>query len=267
MVFVFVPVVPHAPGKMRGKPLADRLHDPVAQVVRQKAKLPGKRVEAALDREHGRQPSRSEILDRQESILAVSLRDIEGDAVQVFTLDWRVREMREDVPPQPRQLGRIIRPDIEGRGIRLLWKRIEPNRKDHHLSRAARGLEQSLRVGVEAPRRIGIDVADIPHIVMVGGCPRGIMLDIGLGEGIAVQPVENGLRIVAKPDAKMVDKLYLARARRCARKAPVAYRPARDGSTRRRNCCRSPPNTDAPMQDEPMTECGSRPSGCSSRSS
>ncbi len=36
---------------------------------------------------------------------------------------------------------------------------------------------------------------------------------------------------------------------------------------RRRNCCRPRRTIEAPMQDDPITECGCRPSGLSSCSS
>jgi hypothetical protein len=47
-------------------------------------------------------------VDRQEGVLAVLLRDIEGDAVQVLAFDGQVFEMRKNVPADLGEFGRII---------------------------------------------------------------------------------------------------------------------------------------------------------------
>jgi hypothetical protein len=78
-----------------------------------------------------------------------------------------------------------------------LGKSVEANGKDHHLAGAAGGLEKPPRIGVEASRRIGVDVADMLFIVMIGGDTARGVLDVRLGKGVAVEPVENRFRIVA----------------------------------------------------------------------
>jgi hypothetical protein len=64
------------------------------------------------------------------------------------------------------------------------------------------------------------------------------VLDIGLGENTTVELVKNGLGCVTEIDAKVIDQIYVARF---VDAAPPEL-------------LQMPPKTEAPMQEEPMTE-------------
>ena len=63
---------------------ADHLHDLVAQIARQDTEPLGEGVEAPLEAEPCRQPVRAQIANRQEGVLPIPFRDIEGDAMEVL---------------------------------------------------------------------------------------------------------------------------------------------------------------------------------------
>jgi hypothetical protein len=67
------------------------------------------------------------------------------------------------------QFGRIVGADVEDAGFLILFERVEPHGKEHHLARAARSLEQAGWIGVETGGRLGIDLADMVDIAMVAG--------------------------------------------------------------------------------------------------
>ena len=77
----------HTFRQMVREKVTDRLHDLVAQVPRKDAKALGKGVEAGLEGEQYREPAGAEIVDGEESILAILFCDIKRDAVEVLAFD------------------------------------------------------------------------------------------------------------------------------------------------------------------------------------
>ena len=179
-MFVSVPVFRHASREMARKERASKLRELVADVARQEAYARGDGVESALDREQRRHPAGSEIVDREKRVLAVFFRDVVGDAVKIFALYRHVGEFGEDAAPDGRELGRIVRADVEGRRLLVGGKRVEPDREGHHLAGTAGSFEQPLRIRVEPRRRIGVDVAHPARIVVIRCGAVRIVLDVGV---------------------------------------------------------------------------------------
>ncbi len=130
-------VVVHALRQVFGKQRAGRLHDAIRKVMGQELEASAQRVEPPLDRIQSRQPIGAQVLNGQESVLAVRLRNGERVAVEVFPLERQRFEMRQDVAADLCELRRVARPDIEVADPSLLRKGIESDGEQHDLARAA----------------------------------------------------------------------------------------------------------------------------------
>src|SRR4249919_1662632 len=98
MMLVLVAILQQSSRQMFWKEPADHLHDLVAQIVRRDTEPLGEGVEASLEAEPCRQPVRAEIANRQEGVLPVPFRDIEGDAMEVLAFDRQIFEIGKNVP-------------------------------------------------------------------------------------------------------------------------------------------------------------------------
>ena len=104
---------------------------------------------------------RAEIMDREENILPVFLRDVEGRAVQILARDRQRLERGEDVTPDFFQLLGVVAADIEYTGPLLLREGVEAHGHQHRLAGAAGSLEQTMGIGIEPRRCRSVDIADM----------------------------------------------------------------------------------------------------------
>ncbi len=78
----------HEPsGERLGQESRYRLHEPVGQVPRKKSDFLEPRIDCSLECEKAWQPVRAEPVDHQQHVLAVSMRQVETVAVEIFTTD------------------------------------------------------------------------------------------------------------------------------------------------------------------------------------
>src|ERR1700685_2702273 len=95
--------------------------------------MAGHGVDARFHSEQCRKHAGPEIVDRQESILAVLGCDVERDTVQILALDREIAEVRKNVPADFGEFGRIVRADIEDLRLPLLGKSVEADREAYEL--------------------------------------------------------------------------------------------------------------------------------------
>ena len=96
-----------------------------------------KGVEAALRPKERRHPSGSQMVDRQERVLAVLVRDGEGVPVNVFALERQRLEVGEHMPANDSEFFYVVGANIKIGGFLVLRECVETHRKEHHLARAA----------------------------------------------------------------------------------------------------------------------------------
>src|SRR6516164_9301468 len=135
-------VVHHPFRQVPGKQRTHGLHDLVAEVAWQERQAFADGVESSLDREHQRQPAGAEIVDRKKRVLAIFLRNVERDAVQILARNRQRTESRQYVPAYRLKFRRIVGADVKYAGPRGLGEGIEANRHQHNLAGATRRLEQ-----------------------------------------------------------------------------------------------------------------------------
>src|SRR5258705_11900802 len=117
-------ILHHPLGQMLREQIADRRHYLVAKMVRQERQAITERVEPSLHRKHQRQAIGAEVVEREERVLAVLLRDIESDAVQIFARDRQCLERGQHMAADLFELLGIVRANVENASPLLLRKRV-----------------------------------------------------------------------------------------------------------------------------------------------
>jgi len=153
---------------------------------------------------------RAEIMDREENILPVFLRDVEGRAVQILARDRQRLERGEDVTPDFFQLLGVVAADIEYTGPLLLREGVETHGHQHHLAGAAGSLEQTMGIGIEPRRCRSVDIADMLGVVVVRGGACRVILDVGRLERALFQTLQDIFGGRTQSDAEVVDQMKVA---------------------------------------------------------
>src|SRR5215470_6249474 len=132
-MLVFIAIFFHFLGQVIWQEAADRVHDFVAHMARNKFETASKAVEPTLEGKQSGQPARSQIPDRQKDVFTVRFSDIERTAVHILGVNRQIFEMSKHVAADFGEFGGIIRADIEEFGLSLFGKSIEANSENHDL--------------------------------------------------------------------------------------------------------------------------------------
>src|SRR5262249_35214617 len=106
-------------------------------------------------------------VNQQEHVLAILFGKVERVTVQILRRYWQIVKTAEDGATYlGKFLGRV-RANVKHLRSLLCRERIQPHRKECHLSGAAGGFIKSSRVGVEASGRVFIDCADVGGVLAI----------------------------------------------------------------------------------------------------
>lgn len=129
--------------------------------------------------------------------------------MHIFSRHWQIVEVRQNMPTDFSQYRGLIGADIENLLIFFRCKGIKANGKNRQFSGAAGRFKQTVRVGVIAGGRIGVDISYPRHVVVIVRMTT-IVTHILIFNPFIIQLAQDLLRGMPKIDTQMIDQLQFA---------------------------------------------------------